>query len=106
VIWLAPDMLLGEDISMNFYEHIVALRKSGKIPFRWTIADIEPFLRGNFLPNTINVYPQNCSISPDGSEKGDYVKRGQKPKFYRLGRATFELIQEVIVPTTPCSVEA
>lgn len=81
---------------MKFYEHIVALRRNGKIPVQWTIADIEPFLREYFQANTINIYPQNCSISPDGSKMGDYVKRlGQKPKFYRLGQATFVLIDEV-----------
>jgi hypothetical protein len=92
---------------MKFYEHIVALRRSGKIPVQWTIADIEPFLRMYFQPNTINIYPQNCSISPDGSEMGDYVKRlRQKPKFYRLGQATFELIEECGNPPVPYSPKA
>lgn len=78
----------------TFYEYIVKLRKNKKIPKRWRIRDIKPFLQGKFSSNTINVYPSNCSISLDGKTKGNYVKRGQSPKFYRVGEGAFELIKE------------
>ena len=64
----------------SFYDFIIELRQSDKIPKQWKIADIRPFLKDHFSQNTITVYPPNCSISIDGKIKGDYVKRGQKPK--------------------------
>ncbi len=78
----------------TFYEHIIELRKNKKIPKQWRVRDIKPFLLAEFGVNTINVYPCNCSIGRDGKIKGDYVKKGQSPKFYRLGNGLFELIDE------------
>lgn len=78
----------------KFYDCIVSLRNSEKIPQQWTINAIRPFLQNKFGANTITVYPYNCSISLDGKVKGDYVKKGQKPKFYRINKGEFELISE------------
>lgn len=84
----------------TFYESIVELRKNKKIPKQWRVHDIRPFFQNKFSLNTINVYPNNCSVSLDGKTKGDYVKKGQSPKFYRLGKGTFELIDENILPVS------
>lgn len=83
----------------SFYEYIVELRRTNKIPKQWRVADIKPFLKDHFSKNTIIVYPSNCSISVDGKIKGDYVKKGQKPKFYRVRRGSFEIINDSHPPT-------
>jgi mRNA-degrading endonuclease RelE of RelBE toxin-antitoxin system len=79
---------------MTFYEHIISLRKERRIPTIWRSEDIRPFLKNYFRSNTINVYPANCSITPDGKEAGDYVKKGQAPKFYRMGKGLYVVIEE------------
>lgn len=78
----------------SFYDYIVELRRANKIPKQWRVTDIRPFLKDHFSKNTITVYPSNCSISVDGKIKGDYVKRGQKPKFYRVRKGCFTLVFE------------
>jgi hypothetical protein len=83
---------------MTFIEHIISLRNENKIPKIWNVQDIKPFLENYFSSNTINVYPANCSITSDGKIKGDYVKKGQKPKFYRLGKGLYVLIDEYESP--------
>jgi len=83
---------------MTFIEHIIFLRNENKIPKIWNVQVIKPFLENYFSSNTINVYPANCSITSDGKIKGDYVKKGQKPKFYRLGKGSYVLIDEYESP--------
>jgi len=87
---------IDESYVYGFFEQIVRLRKNNKILREWKIQDIRPFLKDGFRDNTIGVYPYNCSISIDGKIKGDYVKNGQDPKFYRIKKGTFMLIHEFI----------
>jgi len=75
-------------------ESIKELRSQEKIPKIWSASDLRPFLISSFSTRTLSVYPNNCSISPDGLIKGDAAKRGVKPKYYRLGREKFVLIEE------------
>ena len=79
---------------MTFYQHIIALRGENKIPKIWSMPDIRPFLKNNFSPNAINVLPANSSMTPDGKVKGDFVKKGQEPKFYRMGRGQYIVVNE------------
>ena len=78
----------------TFWEHIYDLRKRGKIPRVWRATDLRTFLEGVFSANTIKVYPSNCSISMEGHGIGDYVKNGQVPKMWRMGRGQFQLVAD------------
>jgi hypothetical protein len=78
----------------GFVEFIKEFRANGRIPIVWSIADIRPLLKGIFPENTISVFPNNYSASPDGRIKGDAVKRGMKPRFFRVGRGLFILVEE------------
>ena len=78
----------------RFDEYIRELRAQGKIPIVWSIADIRELLRGIFPDRTIGVFPNNYSASVDGRLKGDAVKRGMSPKYYRVGRGLFILVDE------------
>lgn len=79
---------------MFFDDYIRMFRAKGKIPRIWHVADLRRLLKGNFSDNTIGVYPNNFSCTPDGLRKGDAVKRGMKPKYYRLGNGAFVLVDE------------
>ncbi len=78
----------------KFIEYIREFRAHGKIRPTWTIREIRPLLRGIFSDNTIGVYPNNLSMSPDGKAKGDAVRRGIKPQFFRIGRGMFMLVED------------
>jgi hypothetical protein len=78
----------------RFAEFIKKFRAQGKIPLAWSTAEIRPLLRAAFPANTIGVFPNNYSASPDGRIRGDAVKRGMKPKFFRVGRGLFVLVEE------------
>lgn len=78
----------------RFAEFIKEFRAQSKIPLVWSTADIRPLLKGIFPENTISVFPNNYSASPDGRIRGDAVKRGMKPKFFRVGRGLFVLVEE------------
>jgi hypothetical protein len=96
----------------RFDEYIKEFRAQGKIPPVWSVADIRPLLQGIFSDNTIGVYPNNFSASFDGRIKGDTVKRGMKPKYYRVGRGKFVLVEEYdsvrseVAPIVPTSLLA
>lgn len=79
---------------MTFWESVRDLRNHGCIPRQWCVADILPYLKGHFSPNTIRTVPANQSISMDGKEKGNYVLRGAEPKAFRLGHGLYELIED------------
>ena len=79
---------------MTFWESVRDLRKHGRIPRRWCVADILPHLKGRFSVNTIRTVPANQSISADGKGKGDYVLKGAKAEAHRLGDGMYELIDD------------
>ena len=78
----------------TFWESVAELRGHGLIARRWKAAELIPFLNDRFSINTIRTVPANASISPDGSERGDYVKKGAEAKAYRHGRGVYELIED------------
>jgi hypothetical protein len=80
--------------SVTFWESVYELRKSGRIPRQWCVADILPHLKSSFSLNTVRTVPANQSLSRDGKEKGNYILRGGQPKAFRLGNGCYELIDD------------
>ena len=79
---------------MTFWESVLDLRRHGRIPRQWRVADIRLHLVGRFSPNTIRTVPANQSISRDRKVKGNYVLRGTPPEAFRLGDGLYELIDD------------
>ena len=79
---------------LNFWESVYELRENRKIPCTWTRADLKPHLLGKFALNSINSIPSNESMTRDGKEKGDSVRRGQSAKAYRVGGGKFQLVND------------
>lgn len=79
---------------LNFWESVYKLRANRQIPFVWTRADLKQHLSGKFASGSISTIPSNASMTRDGKEKGDYVRRGQRPKAWRVGRGKFQLIND------------
>ena len=79
---------------MTFWESVRDLRRHGRIPRQWRVADILPHLKRRFSPNTVRTVPSNQSVSRDGKEKGNYVLRGIQPEAFRLGDGKYELIDD------------
>jgi hypothetical protein len=77
---------------VTFWESVRHLRRHGRIPRQWSVADLLPHLKGQFSVKTIRTVPANQSVSEDGKEKGNYVLRGMNPQAYRLGNGRYELI--------------
>lgn len=48
--------------------------------------------RGEYSENAINTIPRNHRVRPDGTDPGDYVRKGRKPAFFWLGKGEYELI--------------
>lgn len=81
----------------NFWDSVYQLRKENKIPRIWKRAHIRPYMErpnGRFAPNSITTIPSNRSMTRDGKKQGDYVKKGQDPKAWRVGPGEFELIDD------------
>ena len=86
---------------MNMKDHSIRLRVSDKIPYRWTRSDIRPaLLAAGYSDNTINSVPSNASVSPDGVEQGDYVRRGRAAWFFRHGGGVYSLIDDPSMANT------
>ncbi len=82
---------------MSFWESVHKLRENRLIPYIWTRADLRPHLQsphGAFTHNSITTIPSNQSMTKDGSEKGNYVKKGQPAKAWRVGRGKFQLVDD------------
>jgi hypothetical protein len=47
---------------------------------------------GEYAENTINTIPRNHSVRPDGSEPGNYVRKGRRPAFSWYGEGEYELV--------------
>lgn len=48
----------------------------------------------DYAENALNTIPRNLSIRRDGTEPGNYVQKGQRPKFYWLSVGLFCLIDD------------
>ena len=77
---------------MNFWDEIYMLREQGMVPKVWTRACLRPHLQGKYMPNSISTIPSNGSMTRDGKEMGNYVKRGQDAKAWRVGTGEFQLV--------------
>ena len=78
----------------TFWEAVRALREQGLIRRDWKVGDLSARLVGAFKPSTITVNPFNSSISSEGGEMGDFVKKGAAPKAWRVGRGLFRLVAD------------
>ena len=79
---------------MAFWEHVYELRRKGLIPREWKWAHLERYLekpQGPFQRTTIMTVPYNLSLEKDG-RAGNFVRKGQLPKAWRLGEGVFQLI--------------
>ncbi|MBM3241022.1 hypothetical protein FJZ31_32465 [Candidatus Poribacteria bacterium] len=81
-----------EDIDLTIVEMISSEVANGNLPEWWTCSNLRKNRRitKHFAKKYINTGPANRSISMDGSEKGNSVKGGSVPVFYRRGRRPME----------------
>ena len=77
---------------MSFWDDVYTLRKQGLIPRVWTRDSLRPHLQGKFLPNSITTIPSNGSMTRDGKRIGNYIKRGQDARAWRVGPGEFRLV--------------
>ena len=73
---------------MTFWGSVYKLREQELIPLVWKRSHIRPYLErpnGRFASNAINTIPSNQSMTMDGQELGNYIKKGQTPKAWRVG---------------------
>ena len=81
----------------TFWECVYDARLQGQLPRVWKTDNLIGLLtapRGRFSPNTASIDPYNYSISREGDAIGYFVKRGQEPKAWRMGRGRFQLIED------------
>jgi hypothetical protein len=78
----------------TFWGQVREMRRCGSIPKQWRVSDLRPLLFNQFAENAIRTVPANQSMTRDGSQKGDYVKKGSRAEAYRVGRGLFELIDD------------
>lgn len=87
---------------MALHGEILEEIRAGRIPPRFKTRDLKtrPSHRPGhywvgsceFAENALNTIPRNHSVRPDGTDPGDYVRKGRAPAFIWLGNGTFELI--------------
>ena len=77
---------------MSFWDEVYKLRGDSIIPREWKRAHLLHHLSGKYKPDSITTIPSNGSISRDGKEIGDYVKRGGTPMAWRVGDGVFQLV--------------
>ena len=68
---------------MSLWDDILQLRRDDRIPPEWKVAHLREHLTNPI--NALRSVPANQSISRDGRAIGNYVKRGSKPKAWRIG---------------------
>ena len=81
-------------MSWTFWEHVYDLRKQGLIDRVWKTTYLSEHLEGSYAASTITVDPYNYSISREGDGIGYFVKRGEVPRAWRVGRGQFQLIAD------------
>ena len=81
----------------TFWEHVNHLRQHGLIDPVWKTAHLSEYLeqpQGQYAPSTVSADPYNYSISREGGAIGYFVKKGESPKAWRVGRGQFQLIED------------
>ncbi|MCY4579394.1 MAG: hypothetical protein OXD31_10120 [Chloroflexi bacterium] len=79
----------------GFWQEIYHLREVGMIDRIWRAAQLNEYLerpRGEYAASTIAVRPHNSCVSSEGDGIGDFVRKGQPPKVWRVGRGLFQLV--------------
>ncbi len=83
---------------MSFWDSIYELCNQDIIPNEWKRKHLREYLenpKGRFAHSSITTIPSNQSMNKDGSEIGDYIKKGQTPKAWRVSpKGTFRLIMD------------
>ena len=82
---------------MGFWEDVYRLREEGLIPRVWKRADLIPHLLDSYAEGSINTIPSNASISMEYAGIGDYVKKSQEPRAWRVGlprSGQYQLIED------------
>ena len=77
-----------------FWEQVLDLRQRGEIRQVWKAGDLVKHLGESFTLNYIRSAPGNLCIDTEGGTIGDYVKKGQTPKVWRVGRGDYKLIED------------
>ena len=83
--------------AMSFWDDVYELRERGLIPRVWKRSDLTPHLlkpKGAYAKGSINTIPSNASISQVHIEIGDYIKKNQLPKAWRLGDGKYQLVED------------
>ena len=87
---------------MALHDEILRDIMAGRVPWRFKIADLKKISgakprhyrvgNGEYAENAINTIPRNHSVRPDGTNPGDYVRKGKKPAFLWYGEGEYELV--------------
>jgi hypothetical protein len=87
---------------MAFHDEVLRDIIARRVPWRFKTKDLktvpaqEPGYyrvgKAEYAQSTISTVPRNHSIRPDGTEPGDYVKKGRNPAFWWYGQGEYELI--------------
>lgn len=87
---------------MALHDDILRDIMAGRVPWRFKTRDLKRIPgtssrhyrvgHGEYAENSINVVPRNHSVRPDGTDAGDYVRKGRKPAFLWYGHGEYELI--------------
>ena len=79
----------------GFWQEVYHLREVGMISRIWRATQLNEYLerpRGEYAASTIAVRPHNSCVSSEGDGIGDFVRKGQPPKVWRVGRGLFQLV--------------
>jgi hypothetical protein len=61
----------------TFWEEIREMRRGGRIPKQWRVADIRPFLLARFAENAIRTVPANQSMNEGRVQEGRLRQEGK-----------------------------
>jgi hypothetical protein len=88
--------------TMALHDEILRDIIAGRLPWRFKIADLKQIPgtkprhyrvgNGEYGENEIDTIPRNHQCSPDGTNPGDYVRKGRKPAFLWYGEGEYELV--------------
>jgi hypothetical protein len=87
---------------MALHDEILREIMAHRVPWRFKTGDLKRIPganpggfrvgNGEYSENTINTVPRNHSVRPDGTDRGDYVRKGRKPAFLWHGSGVYELV--------------
>ena len=87
---------------MALHDEVLRDITAGRVPWRFKTRDLKRIRgssagryivgNGEYSENAINTIPRNHSVRPDGTDAGDYVRKGRRPAFFWFGKGEYELI--------------